>query len=93
MGILEVDIKQAELKEKILKVYLRRMRILETKLYSRNHFKRDKHLYRFPCKILRTILEMDEGRTLTNEPENKKKKKQLMIMHKALHSRDDVERY
>ena len=33
---------------------------------------RDKHLGCSPCKILRTIFDMDKGRTLTNEPKNKK---------------------
>ena len=41
LGILEADtIKQAEMKEKKLKEYLRRTRkLLETKLYSRNFMK------------------------------------------------------
>ena len=41
LGILETDtIKQQEMKEKIKKEYLRRTRkLLETKLYSRNHIK------------------------------------------------------
>ena len=41
LGILEADtIKQAEMKEKILKEYLRRTRkLLETKLHSRNLIK------------------------------------------------------
>ena len=41
LGILELDIvKQVEMKEKITKEYLRRMRkLLETKLYNRNLIK------------------------------------------------------
>ena len=64
MGILEVDtIKQVEMKEKIKKEYLRRTR----QLYCRT-----KHLGCLPHKIVGTILEVDEGRTSTNESENKK---------------------
>ena len=37
-------------------------------------------------KILATILEVDDGRTLRNGPENKK----LMTMHKSLHPRDEI---
>ena len=39
-------------------------------------------------KILRTILKIDEGRNQTNKPGDKKR---LMMMHKALHLRDDIE--
>ena len=64
LEILAADtIKQVKMKEKIKKEYLRKTgKVLETKLYSRN----------LPCKILGTILEVDERRTSTNGPENKK---------------------
>ena len=41
-----------------------------------------------PRKILGTILKVDEKRTSQNAPENKK----LLTMHKALHTRDNVNR-
>ena len=65
LGILEVDtIKQVEMKEKILKEYFKRTRKLqETKLYSKNLTKGINTWVVPPCKILRTILEMDKGRT------------------------------
>ena len=45
LGILEVDTKQVEMKEKIKKGYLRRTRkLLEAKLCSRNLIKRNKYL-------------------------------------------------
>ena len=74
LKILKVDtIKQAEMKEKKKKEYLRRTRkLLETKLYSRNLIKEiDTWAASLPCKILGTILKVDIGRTLTNGLENK----------------------
>ena len=63
LGILKADtIKQVEMKEKILKEYLRRMKkLLENKLYL---IKR--------INIWTVPLEKDKGRTSANGPENKK---------------------
>ena len=74
LGILEADtIKQPEMKEKIKKEYLKRTRkLLEIKLYNRNHNQKDKHLGCCSCKILGIILKVGERRTKTNGPENKK---------------------
>ena len=74
LGIIEADnIKQVEMKEKNEKEHLRKTRKqLVTKLYSMNLIKRNKYLGCFPCKILGTIFEVDEGRTLTNGRKNKK---------------------
>ena len=66
--ILEVDtIKQEEMKEKIKK----------STSDGREISRRPSSGY-LPRKIFGTILEMDEGRTSANEPENKKK---LIFMH------------
>ena len=46
-------------------------KLLETKVYKKSH-QRDKHLSCPPCKVLRNILKVNEGRTSTNTPENKK---------------------
>ena len=90
LGILEADtIKQAEMKEKIQKEYLRRTRKLpETKLNSRNLIKGINNLavplviYSGPfLKWTREELKQMDQRT-----------RKLMTMHKALHSRDDVNR-
>ena len=74
LEILEADaIKQVEMKEKVKKEYLRRIRkLLKTKLYSRNLIKGINTWAIPPCKILGAILKVDEGRTYTNRPENKK---------------------
>ena len=89
-GILEADtIKQVEMKEKIKKEYLRRTRkLLETKIYSRNLVKGINNwavpLIRYSEPFLKWIKEdlkqMDQ------------RTRKLMIMHKALHPRDDVGR-
>ena len=79
LGILEADtIKQAEMKEKIQKEYLRRTRkLLETKLNSRN-------LVRYSGPFLKWTREefkqMDQ------------RTRKLITMHKALDHRDDVDR-
>ena len=61
LGILEAGtIKHAEMKEKIKNEFLKRMKkLLETKLHCRNLIKGCP-----PCKILGTILKMDERRTI-----------------------------
>ena len=56
-------------------------------LLQKSHQK-DTYMGCTPCKILGTILIVDEGRTSTNGPEGKK----TMTMHRALHPIDDVDR-
>ena len=90
LGILEADtIKQAEMKEKIQKEYLRRTRkLLETKLNSRNFIK-GINTWAVPLvgysgpflKWTRDELKQMDQRT-----------RKLMTMHKALHPRDDLDR-
>ena len=90
LGILETDtIKLEEIKEKIKKGYLRRTKKqLETKLYSRNLIKGINtwtiHLVRYSGPFLKWIR---EGLKEMNQRTRK-----LMTMHKALHTRDDVDR-
>ena len=90
LGILEAyTTKQAEMKEKILKEYLRRTRkLLETKLNSRNLIKGINTwavpLVRYSGPFLkwtREELKQMDQRT-----------RKLITMHKALHPRDDVDR-
>ena len=71
---LEVNtIKQVDIKKRITKEYLRRTRKLpETKLNSRKFIKRDKYQGCPTYIMLGTILKMEEGKTSTNELENKK---------------------
>ena len=78
-----------EMKDRIQKVYLRRTRkLLETKLFSRNLIKRI-NIWAVPLvryfgpflKWTRDELKQKDQRT-----------RKLMIMHKALHPRDDVDR-
>ena len=87
---MEADtIKQVEMKDKIQKEYPRRTRkLLETKLSSRNLTKGintwDVPLVRYSGPFLkwtRDELKLMDQRT-----------RKLMSMHKALHSRDDVDR-
>ena len=89
LGILEADtIKQVEMKGKIQKEYLRRTRkLLETKLSSRNLIK-EINTWAVPLvgysghflKWTREELKQMDQRT-----------RKLMIMHKALHPRDNVD--
>ena len=90
LGILEANtIKQAEMKEKIQKEYLRRTRkLLETKLNRRNLIKGINTwavpLVRYSGPFLkwtREELKQMDQRT-----------RKLMTMHKALHSGDNVDR-
>ena len=90
LGILEADtIKQVQMKDTIRKEYLRRTRkLLETKLSSRNLIKGINTwavpLVRYSGPFLkwtREGLKQMDQRT-----------RKLMTMHKALHSRDDVDR-
>ena len=88
--ILEADIiKQAEMKNKIQKEYLRRTRkLLETKLSSRNLIKgintwavsHVRYLGPFLMWTRNELRQMDQ------------RTRKLMTMHKALHPRDDVDR-
>ena len=90
LGILEADtIKQVQMKDTIRKEYLRRTRkLLETKLSSRNLIK-GLNTWAVPLvrysgpflKWTREELKQMDQRT-----------RKLMIMHKALHPRDDVDR-
>ena len=72
LGILEVvNIKEAEMKEKIRKDYLKRTwRLLETKLGNRNLIQGINTLA--ISKILSTILKIDKEKFQSNGPENKK---------------------
>ena len=87
---MEADtIKQAEMKEKIQKEYLRRTRkLLETKLNSRNLIKRINTwavpLVRYSGPFLKWT--KDELKQMDQRT------RKLMTMHKALHPRDDVDR-
>ena len=90
LGILEADsTKQAEMKDKIQKEYLRRTRkLLETKLSCRNLIK-GINTWAVPfvrysgpfLKWTRDELKQMDQRT-----------RKLMTMHKALHPRDDIDR-
>ena len=88
LEMLEVDTtKQQEIKEKIKKEYLRRTRkLLETKLYCRNHIKGINTwvvaLVRYSGPFLKwtreELKQMD------------KRTRKLITMHKVLHHRDNV---
>ena len=90
LGILETDtIKQVGMKDKIQKEYLRRTRkLLETKLSSRNPIRGINTwalaLVRYSGPFLKWT--RDELRQIDQRT------RKLMTMHKALHSRDDVDR-
>ena len=90
LDILEADtIKQAEMKEKIQKEYLRRTRkLLETKLNRRNLIKGINTwavpLVRYSGPFLKWT--RDERKQMDQRT------RKLMIMHKELHPRDDVDR-
>ena len=86
LDILETDtIKQVEMKDKIKKEYLRRTKtLLETKLRIKGMNNCAVHLVRYSgpfVKWAREELKQMDQRT-----------RKLMTMHKALHSRDDVDR-
>ena len=90
LGILEADtIKPVEMKDKILKEYLRRTRkLLETKLSSRNLIKGRNTLTVPLVRYSESFLEWtrDEFKQMD------RRTGKLMNMHKALHPRDDVDR-
>ena len=74
LGILEVGtIKQGEAMEKIRKeLLLKNEKASRNQAQQPNSHQRDKHLDSLPCKILSTILKMDNGATKTNGPKDKK---------------------
>ena len=87
LGILEADtIKQVQMKDKIRKEYLRRTRkLLETKLSNRNLIKGiNTWVVRYSSPFLKWT--RDELKKMDQRT------RKLMIMHKALHPRDDVDR-
>ena len=90
LGILKVDtINLVEMKEKIKKPETQ-----ENEKTTRNQtilqeaHKQNKHLGYPRRKILRNILEVDDGRTSTNRPENKKTNDDA----KNLHPKYDIDR-
>ena len=91
LGILKADtIKQVEMKNKIQKEYLRRTReLLETKLSSRNLIKRINTwavpLVRYSGPFLKWTRE--ELRQMDQRT------RKIMTMNKALHPKDDVDRW
>ena len=88
LRILEKDnIKQAEMKEKNYKEYLRRTRKqLETKVYCRNLLKGKNNwaflLVRYSGLFLKWTRELQQMDQRTRK---------LMMIHKALHPRDDID--
>ena len=45
------------------------------------------------CSLVRSFIKWTRGRTSTTGPKNKtKQKKKLMMIHKAVHSKDDIDR-
>ena len=90
LGILEADtIKQLEMKNKIQKAYLRRTRkLLETELFSRNLIKRINTWGVFLVRYSGPFLEWTREELKQMDQRTRK----LMTPHKALRSRDDVDR-
>ena len=89
LGILEADtIKQVEMKNKIQKEYLRTRKLLETKLSGRNLIKRINTwavpLGRYSGPFLK--------RTRDELKQMDQRTRKLTTIHKALHTRDDVDR-
>ena len=62
LGILGADsIKETEIKEKIRKEYLKRLKKTSwNQALQQKSYQRYKHLSSHPCKILRTILKIDK---------------------------------
>ena len=89
LGILEADtIKQVEMKNKILKEYLRRTRkLLETKLSSRNLIK---GINTWAVPLVRYSGPFPKW--TRDERQLDRRTRKLMTMHKTLHPRDDVDR-
>ena len=89
LGILEADtIKQVEMKAKIQKEYLWRTReLLETKLSRRNLIK-GINTWAVPLVIYSGLF----FKWTWDELKQMDQRTRIMIMHKALHPRDDVDR-
>ena len=82
-------IKQVEMKEKIKKEYFRRMRkLLETKQYSMNLIKEINVWAVFLVRCSGPFLKLMKKELKQMDQRTRK----LMTMHRALNSRDDVER-
>ena len=90
LGVLECDtIKREEMKEKIKREYLRRIRkILETKLNSRNLIK---GMNTWAVSVVRYTGPF-LGWTKEELQSMDRRTRKLMTMHKALHPRDDTDR-
>ena len=90
LGILEADaIKQVEMKEKIKKEYLRwTWKLLKTKLSSRNLIK---GIYTWAVPLIRYSGPFFKW-TREELKQMDQRTRKLMIMHKALHPRDDIDR-
>ena len=82
-------VKYAEIKEKIIKEYLRRTRrLLETKLHCRNLIK-GINTWTVPnVRYSGSLLKWTRDKLLQMHQRTRK----LMTMHKALHPRDDIDR-
>ena len=90
LGILEADtIKQVQMKENIQKEYLRRTRkLLGTKLSCRNVIKGINNWAVPLVRYLGHFLKWTRDELKQRDQRTRK----VMIMHKALHLRDDVDR-
>ena len=90
LGILEADtIKQAEIKDKIKKEYLRRTRkLLETKLSCRNLIKGINTWAVSVVRYSRPFVNWTSEELKQMDQRTRK----LMTIHKALHPRNDVDR-
>ena len=90
LRILEADIiKQAEMKEKIKKEYLKRTKkLLKTKLYSRNLIK---GIYTWVVSLV-TYSGPFLKWTKEELRQINQKTRKLMTIQKALHPRDDIDR-
>ena len=83
-------IKQEEMKEKITKEYLKRIRkLLESKLYSRNLIKGINTWAVLVVRYSRLFLKWTKKELKHMDQRTRK----LMTIHKALHPRDDVDRH
>ena len=82
-------IKQVEMKEKIKKEYFRRtIKLLETKLSSRNFIKGINTLAVLLVRYSRPFLKWTRDELKQMDQRTRK----LMTMHKVLHPRDNVDR-
>ena len=81
LGILETGtIKQVKIREQIKKRESQEnQKTTSDKTIEQEPCKSDTYLGSPPCKILRTILEVDQWRTSTNRPKNKKTNEHVYI--------------